>query len=281
MSLEFNSKFSYLSAVKEFPLQSNQSIFSDKPHDHCAVFGIYGHPQAAQMTYYGLQALQHRGQEGSGIVTSEFDIKSGKNRFRVHKDFGLVNDVFKDDTILTETLQGSSAIGHNRYSTAGSADKKLNIQPLTVNYKNGNVAISHNGNLTNFREIRKQLQDEGTIFQTTSDTEIILHLIARSNQPDKIHQILDALNQVQGAYSLVILTDDKLIAARDPHGWRPLAVGKLGNSFVIASETCAFDIINARYLCDVEPGEALVFDKECLTSGEAKSRSEEHTSELQ
>lgn len=244
---------------------------SDKLHDCCGVFGIYGHPLAAQMTYYGLHALQHRGQEGSGIVTSYFDEKKGVYRFGIHKDFGLVNDVFKDDTLLTDVLKGSAAIGHNRYSTAGAADNKLNIQPLFMNYKDGNVAISHNGNLVNFRQIRRQLQEEGTIFQTTSDTEIILHLIARSKATDQIHQVIDALNQIEGAYSLAILTDDKLIAARDPYGWRPLAVGKINNSFVIASETCAFDIINATYIGDVEPGEVLVFDKETIQTGIAKS----------
>ena len=223
------------------------------------------------MSYYGLHALQHRGQEGSGIVTSAYDKKLSKHRFFVHKDFGLVNDVFKDDTILTDVLLGNAAIGHNRYSTAGAADNKLNIQPLLVNYRDGNIAISHNGNLTNFHTLRKVLQDGGTIFQTTSDTEIILHLIARNRDSDQVRQIIDALNQIQGAFSLVILTDDKLIAARDPHGWRPLAVGKLGKAFVVASETCAFDIINAEYICDVEPGEVLVFDQETLHSGEAKS----------
>ncbi|HTK83418.1 MAG TPA: amidophosphoribosyltransferase [Bacteroidota bacterium] len=242
---------------------------NDKPHDHCAVAGVYHHPNAAQIAYYMLHALQHRGQEGSGIVTS--DIEAGKRRFHLHKDFGLVNDVFRDDTILTNVLKGSSAIGHNRYSTAGSAANKSNVQPLVVNYKNGNVALAHNGNLTNFREVRTRLQDEGTIFQTTSDSEIVLHLIARSKEQVQIRQILDALNQVRGAFSIAILTDDKLIAARDPHGWRPLAVGKLGDTFVVASETCAFDIIGAKYLCDVEPGEVLVFDKDSLTSGEAKS----------
>ncbi|MBI3363344.1 MAG: amidophosphoribosyltransferase [Ignavibacteriae bacterium] len=243
----------------------------DKPRDHCGVFGIYGHSQAAQLTYYGLHALQHRGQEGSGIVTSEYDQKTGKHRFHVHKDFGLVNDVFRDESILTNALIGHSAIGHNRYSTAGAADNKTNIQPLLVNYKNGNIAISHNGNLTNFRAIRKRLQDEGTIFQTTSDTEMILHLIARSKETDQIRQIVDALNQVEGAFSVTILTDDKLIAARDPYGWRPLAVGRINGAFVVASETCAFDIINAEYVCDVEPGEALVFDRDSLICGEAKS----------
>ncbi len=243
----------------------------DKPHDHCGVFGIFGHPSAAQLTYYGLHALQHRGQEGSGIVTSEYHPSTGKYRFHVHKDFGLVNDIFRDESILTKGLPGSAAIGHNRYSTAGAADNITNIQPLSVNYRDGNVAISHNGNLTNFRTIRKQLQDEGTIFLTTSDTEIILHLIARSREKDQIRQIVDALQQVQGAYSLVILTDKALIAARDPFGWRPLAVGKVGNAFVVASETCAFDIINAQYVSEVEPGEVLVFDQETLAAGEAKS----------
>ncbi len=157
-----------------------------------------------------------------------------------------MNDVFHDDTLLTEKLKGDSAIGHNRYSTAGAADNKLNIQPLMVNYRNGNIAISHNGNLTNFKQLRKQLQDAGTIFQTTTDTEIILHLIARSRETDQVKQIIEALNIVEGAFSIVILTNDKLIAARDPFGWRPLAVGKLGDAFVVASETCAFDIIDAN-----------------------------------
>lgn len=242
-----------------------------KPRDHCGVFGIFGHPQAALLTYYGLHALQHRGQEGAGIVTSERDPVTRKPRFHLHKDFGLVNDVFRDDSILIERLKGDLAIGHNRYSTTGSADNKLNVQPLTVNYRNGNVAIAHNGNLTNFREIRAMLQEEGTIFQTTSDTEIILHLMARSKERDVVRQVIDALNQVEGAFSLTILTDDLLIAARDPYGFRPLAVGRLGKSYVVASETCAFDIIEAEYICDVEPGEVLVFDREALRTGETKS----------
>ena len=252
-------------------IPSNIDFKSDKPHDHCGVFGIFGHPQAAQVTYYGILALQHRGQEGAGIVTEEYDTQGKKYRFRSHKDFGLVNDVFRDETIVANKLVGTSAIGHNRYSTAGAADNKLNIQPLIVNYRNGNIAVSHNGNLTNFKEIRNCLQEKGTIFQTTSDTEIILHLIARSKETDQVKQIVDALNQVQGAFSVVILTDDKLIAARDPHGWRPLAVGRLEKSFVVASETCAFDIISADYIGDVEPGEVLVFDRDALETGTPKS----------
>jgi amidophosphoribosyltransferase len=243
----------------------------DKPRCHCAVFGVFGHPAAAQLTYYGLMAQQHRGQEGSGIVTSHFDEKANKYRFNVHKDFGLVDDVYKDDRILTELLKGSNAIGHNRYSTAGSADNKTNIQPITVLYKGGNIGVAHNGNLTNFRQIRKKLQDDGTIFQTTSDTEIILHLIARSKQPHQIDQIRDALSQIQGAFSLVILTDDKLVAARDNAGFRPLAIGKKGNAFVVASETVAFDIIDAVYVRDVEPGEIVIMDSKSVETGSVTS----------
>lgn len=257
--------------MKSFEIRTGIRFSEDKPHDHCAVFGIYGHPQAAQMSYYGLHAQQHRGQEASGIVTSYYDTVDSKYHFRVHKDFGLVNDVFKKDLVLTDYLIGCAAIGHNRYSTAGSSNNQHNIQPLIVNYRDGNVAIAHNGNLTNFHVLRKRLQDEGTIFQTTSDTEIILHLMAKSREKDPVRQILDALRQVEGAYSITVLFNDKLIAARDPHGWRPLAVGKLDGAFVVASETCAFDIINAVYISDVAPGELLVFDADTMRTGEVKS----------
>jgi amidophosphoribosyltransferase len=242
-----------------------------KPRCHCGIFGIFGHPEAAVMTYYGLHALQHRGQEATGIVTSEFLKDKKKWHFNAHKNVGHVADVFKDETILREHLKGFSAIGHNRYSTTGSSDNKFNIQPFTVNYRDGNLALGHNGNLTNFRELRTQLQNEGTIFQSTSDSEIILHLIARSRQSDQIMQIKDALDQVQGAYSLVMLTDKALIAARDPYGFRPLALGKLNGAYVIASETCAFDIIGAEYIGDVMPGEILVIDEDGVRSGELKS----------
>ena len=243
----------------------------DKPRCHCAVFGVFGHPAAAQVTYYGLLALQHRGQEGSGIVTSEFDVKLSKYRFHAHKGFGLVNDVYKDDRILTDTLRGEIAIGHNRYSTAGAADNKSNIQPLTVNYKGGNIAVAHNGNLTNFRGIRKRLQEEGTIFQTTSDTEVILHLIARSKEQDQVSQIRDALSQIAGAFSLVIMLDGKLIAARDHSGFRPLALGRKGKALAVASETVGFDIIDAEYVRDVEPGELVVIDSTGTAKGEVQS----------
>jgi len=243
----------------------------DKPRCHCAVFGVIGHESAAQMTYYGLHAQQHRGQEGSGIVSAEFDAKAGRTRFHAHKGFGLVSEVYRNASVLTDVLRGDMAIGHNRYSTAGSSANKSNIQPFTVLYRGGNLAVAHNGNITNFRSIRKRLQDEGTIFQTTSDTEVILHLVARSREPDQISQIRDALRQIEGAYSLVMLTDDKLIAARDPYGFRPLALGRRQEAFLAASETVAFDIIDAQYFRDVEPGEMVVIDKESTRTGSTES----------
>jgi amidophosphoribosyltransferase len=237
----------------------------------CGIFGIYGHPQASLITYYGLYALQHRGQESTGIVSCERDDLTGKTRFNYHKGIGLVADVFKDEKIINEHLKGNSAIGHNRYSTTGALNKS-NIQPFVVHYKNGNLAIAHNGNLTNTRTLRNKLQSEGTIFQSSTDTEIILHLIARSQKEDQIEQIKDALNQVEGAYSLAILTDDKLIAVRDPYGFRPLALGIMPDgAYVIASETCAFDLINAKYIRDVLPGEILVIDDETIATGKLKS----------
>jgi amidophosphoribosyltransferase len=237
------------------------ALTKDKPRCACGIFGVFDHPQASLLTYYGLHALQHRGQEASGIVACEDDADGKKKHFNLLKGLGLVTDVFKDYTILQDTLNGTSAIGHNRYSTAGSANNKFNIQPFVVNYRNGNLALAHNGNLTNFRSLRTELQDDGTIFQTTSDSEIILHLIARSRQAKQIDQVRDALNKVEGAFSLVILTDTMLIAARDSHGFRPLALGKKDGSYIIASETCAFDIIDAEYIRDIEPGEILVIDR--------------------
>jgi amidophosphoribosyltransferase len=244
----------------------------DKPRCHCAVYGVFGSPAAAQLTYFGLLALQHRGQEASGIVTAEFDPALKRARFHSHKDFGLVDDVYKDRRILGEVLKGTSAIGHNRYSTAGASDNKANIQPFTVHYRDGNIAIAHNGNLTNFRQIRADLEKQGTIFQTTSDTEVILHLIARSSKTDQIDQICDALARVRGAYSIVIMTDDKLIAARDNAGFRPLVIGRKGEAFIIASETVGFDIIDAEYVRDVTPGEMVIIDAESSKTGEVRSR---------
>jgi amidophosphoribosyltransferase len=242
----------------------------DKPTSYCGIFGIYGHPNAALQTYYGLHALQHRGQEASGIVSSECN-KLNKNRFQIVKGNGLVTEVFDDINKFTDLLIGSAAIGHNRYSTTGSSNSRKNIQPFMVNYRLGNLAIAHNGNLTNARELREELVKEGAIFQTTSDTEVILHLIARSKLENQIDQIIEALNKIKGAFCVVILTDTKLIAARDGYGFRPLSMGRLDNSFVFASETCAFDLISAKFIREVEPGEVIVIDDEVINSGEVKS----------
>lgn len=243
---------------------------NDKPKCNCGVFGIFGCNDAAIKTYYGLHALQHRGQEATGIVTASVNEK-GKRIFNIHKNFGLVSEVYNNQEIFENLLIGSSAIGHNRYSTTGAADSEKNIQPFVVNYKSGNIAIAHNGNLTNAKKLRKKLVEEGAIFQTTSDTEVILHLIARSKLNNQIEQIIEALQQVEGAYSLVLLTDDKLIAARDPHGFRPLSIGKQNGSYIIASETCALDIISAEFVRDVNPNELVVIDDETLRNGTIKS----------
>ncbi len=241
----------------------------DKPNSNCGVFGIYNSQAAAVNTYYGLHALQHRGQEAAGIVTLSIDY-NGKKHINHYKGFGLVSEVFADSKIF-EQLVGSSAIGHNRYSTTGSAGAVKNIQPFIVQYRMGNLAVSHNGNLTNSRVIREKLVNEGAIFQTSSDTEVILHLIARNRLENQIDQIGDALKQVTGAYSLTILTDSKLIGARDPNGIRPLCIGKLNGSYIIASETCALDILSAEFIRDVEPGEMVVIDEEVVKTGIIKS----------
>lgn len=235
------------------------------------MFGIFNNPDASVMTYYGLHALQHRGQEAAGIVTSDYDHETGRCKFNIHKDHGLVLSVFADDKILTEQLKGSAAIGHTRYSTTGSGDKRNNIQPFKVNFKEGNLALSHNGNLTNTKYLREKLQNDGTIFQTSTDSELILHLIARSRENDMVNKLLDAFSQVVGAYSICILTDDKLFAIRDPYGVRPFCFGKLGDSYVFASETCALDIINAEYIRDVMPGEMIMIDREVVQTGKEKS----------
>lgn len=242
----------------------------DKPISYCGIFGVYGTDSAAVNAYYGLHALQHRGQEASGIVTRSFN-GDGKAHFNIVKGEGLVTEVFADHNLLTDTLIGDSAIAHNRYSTTGSAKSRKNIQPFLVNYRMGNLAIGHNGNLTNAKKLREELVNEGAIFQTSSDTEVILHLIARSKLDNQIDQILEALRKIEGAYCVVILTDDKLIAARDPLGFRPLSIGKLEKAFLISSETCAFDIQSASFLREVEPGEVVVIDNETLKSEQIKS----------
>lgn len=251
----------------------------DKPKSNCAIFGIYNHPQAAVMTYYGLHALQHRGQEATGICTSEYIAEKNKYRFNIHKGHGIVLNVFSDNGILSNVLKGTSGIGHNRYSTTGASDSRSNIQPFKVNYKNGFLALSHNGNFTNTKYLRDSLQNEGTIFQTTTDSEILLHLIARSKKTELIDKILEACRQIKGAYSIVLLADDKLFAIKDPYSVRPLSMGKLGDSFVFASETSAFDIIDAEYVRDVRGGEIIQIDKEVIETGKVKSYFIEQTHE--
>ena len=246
-----------------------------KPKEYCGVFGIINTPNAAQLTYYGLHALQHRGQESAGIVTATFDEVRKRPVMLTHKGFGLVLEVFNDPAIFRDKLLGTAAIGHNRYSTSGSATNPANIQPLVVHYRDGNLALAHNGNISNAQELRSSFTNRGTLFQTTSDSELILHLIAQSRRKRQIDQIIDALTQVEGAFSLVILTDNHLIAVRDPNGFRPLALGKLPSStpegapaYCVASETCAFDLIGASYIRDIEPGEILVIDRESCKTGE-------------
>ncbi len=245
-------------------------FISDKPKCHCGVFGIFGTDDAALNTYYGLHALQHRGQEASGIVTRDFK-NDGRPFFNIHKGEGLVSEVFADSKVFKNKLLGSAAIGHNRYSTTGSSDSINNIQPFVVNYRLGNLAVAHNGNLTNAKVLRDELVNEGAIFQTTSDTEVILHLIARSKLNDQIEQIKEAHSKLEGAFSLTILTDDKLIAARDRYGFRPLSIGKVNGSFIVASETCAFDINQAKFVREVEPSEIVVIDKDVTQLSEIKS----------
>lgn len=256
--------------LKKKKLQNKDFNYCKSIHSNCGVFGVYNSPDASVLTYYGLHALQHRGQEAAGIVTSEYDPLTQKYKFNIHKDHGLVLNVFSDDKILTDILKGNSAIGHTRYSTTGSGDKRNNIQPFKVNFKGGNLALSHNGNLTNTKYLREKLQNDGTIFQTSTDSELILHLIARSKEQDIVNKILEAFSQIIGAYSVCILTDDKLFAIRDPYGVRPLAYGKLGNSFFFASETCAFDIINVEYVRDVKPGEIMIIDREVVETNKEK-----------
>jgi amidophosphoribosyltransferase len=217
----------------------------------CGIFGIYDHSEASNHTYLGLYALQHRGQESAGIVSSD-----GK-RLHHYRQMGLVSEVFTKD--LLKKLTGRSAMGHVRYSTAGSSELK-NAQPFVADYANGTMSIAHNGNLTNASFIRSELESRGSIFQSNMDTEVIVHLIARSKEKTFLARTIHALRQVQGAYSLLFLTDNEMVAARDPMGFRPLILGSLKDSPVIASETCAFDLIGAKMIREIEPGEILLIN---------------------
>jgi amidophosphoribosyltransferase len=229
----------------------------DKLKEECGVFGIFGHPEAANMTYLGLYALQHRGQESAGIAASD------GAQVRVAKAMGYVADVF--DNITLSGLHGSSAIGHVRYSTAGES-KVSNAQPILIDCAHGQIAICHNGNLVNAGELREELVSQGSIFQSSTDTEVVLHLYARSRARSVEEALVESVTQVQGAFSFLLLAKDRMIAVRDPHGFRPLALGRLGDAFVICSETCAMDLIGAAYVRDIDPGEVLVISAEGMKS---------------
>jgi len=229
----------------------------DKFKDECGVFGIFGHPEAANMTYLGLYALQHRGQESAGIAASD------TQQVRISRDMGYVADIFDGETL--SKLAGPISIGHVRYSTAGES-KLLNAQPILIDCAHGQIALCHNGNIVNARELRDDLVQQGSIFQSSSDTEVILHLYARSKGRSVEDAIVESVAQVQGAFSLVMLTKDKLIAVRDPHGFRPLALGRLDDAYVVCSETCAMDLIGATYERDIEPGEIVIISAEGIRS---------------
>jgi amidophosphoribosyltransferase len=226
-------------------------------HEECGIFGVYGHSEAANLTYLGLYALQHRGQEGSGICSAD-----GRHLF-LEKSRGLVADVFNEKRL--RRLPGHIAIGHNRYSTAGSSILR-NVQPIVANFALGTLAIAHNGNLVNAIELRASLEDEGAIFQSSSDSEVIVHLIAHAKGDDFYERVLHALKQIHGAFSLLIMREKELIAVRDPYGVRPLSLGIKDGAYIIASETCAFDLIGALYVRDIEPGEVLIIGEQGLQS---------------
>jgi amidophosphoribosyltransferase len=235
----------------------------DHFHDECGVFGVFGHPEAANLTYLGLYALQHRGQESAGIVSSD------GHELHLHRAMGEVEEIFQPAVLAK--LPGNAAIGHTRYSTAG--DKALlNAQPIMIDCNKGKVALGHNGNLTNAAEWRRKLEHRGSFFQTNSDTEVIVHMIARSQARNLSGAIGDALNQVEGAYSLLLLTPDELYAVRDPRGFRPLVLGKLPatdaapEAWMVASETCAFDLLNAQYIREVKPGEMVRISRSGIES---------------
>jgi amidophosphoribosyltransferase len=233
------------------------SLPDDKFHDHCGVFAVYGHPEASKLAYLGLYALQHRGQESAGIAVSDGELLTCK------RGMGHVDEIFPSEVI--KGLPGHLAIGHTRYSTAGDTDLK-NAQPLKVSCNKGQVALAHNGNLVNASSIRRDLENRGDIFQTTSDTEVILHFFARSRQAGIPEAVAEALDKVVGAYSLVMLFKDSVYGIRDPRGFRPLSLGQLGDAYVLASETCAFDLIDAKFIRDVEPGEMVILDRRGVTS---------------
>jgi amidophosphoribosyltransferase len=242
-------------------VDKNASIYRawdlDKPKEACGVYGIAGHPEAAKMTYLGLYALQHRGQESAGIASSDGDVITTIRRM------GLVADAFQENEF--EKLRGHQAIGHVRYSTSGSSTLS-NAQPISVDYARGGLTVAHNGNLTNAEILRSELEAYGSIFSSTTDSEVVVHLIARSKGRRFVDTVISSLKKVEGAYSMLIMNEKQLIGVRDPSGFRPLVLGRLGESYILASETCALDIVDAQYIRDVEPGEMIVIDKFGVTS---------------
>ena len=251
--------FGLARSLVEFNRQHDGMMERDYPRHYCGVFGIYGHPNAAELTYYGLYALQHRGQESAGIVACD------GQQFRMHKGMGLVSQVFKGKVL--HELVGKMALGHTRYSTTGSSNIG-NAQPLTVDCAKGQIAIAHNGNLTNAAALREELEERGSIFQTTVDSEIILHWLAQPSNNGE-HNLVSTVRKVEGAYSLVIMTENELIGVRDAYGFRPLCIGKVDGAYVLSSETCALDLIQAEFVRDVEPGEIVIIDENGLRSIQA------------
>jgi amidophosphoribosyltransferase len=233
-------------------------MFDESLHEECGIFGVYNNPQAAHLTYLGLYALQHRGQESSGIAVA------GPQKISLYKGMGLVSQVFKRQQRI-EQLIGSSSIGHNRYSTTGSSTL-TNAQPIVINCRAGQIAGAHNGNLTNADKLRTRMVDDGSIFTSTTDTEVIMHLIARSKRNSMDAMLLDALSEVKGAFSIIFLTSDALYGARDPYGIRPLIIGKCDDSYFLSSETCAFDLVGAEMVREVTPGEMIRIDSNGITS---------------
>ena len=239
-------------------MNNNKDLDDDRLHEECGVFGVYNHPDAAALTALGLHALQHRGQEAAGIVTFDGE------RFLSEKHLGLVSDHFSRPSVI-KRLEGRNSVGHNRYSTTGGTVHR-NIQPLFADLWGGGFAIAHNGNLTNALSLRYDLVKNGSIFQSTSDTETILQLVAKSKADRTTKRLVDALMQIEGAYSLVILTNKKLIGARDPFGIRPLVLGKLDGAYILCSETCALDIISAEFILEIEPGEVIIITEDGIES---------------
>jgi len=248
-------------------LKQDDSLDSDKFQEECAVVGIINVPEASNFCYLGLYALQHRGQEGAGIVTSD-----GTTMY-AHKSMGLVADVFSAETLAT--LSGSSAVGHTRYATFGSKDW-ANLQPFVANFAHNSFAVAHNGNLINAAELRDELEESGSIFTSSSDTEVMLHRIAKvPRQNTLLERVAEALKPVKGAYSLAVLSHKSLIAVRDPYGIRPLSLAKLGDGYMVASETCAFDLVGAEFIRDIEPGEILHISKEGKLTSDYSLRGQE------